>query len=81
MRLVIVRDLAIGEDHAVVAARVDDNWIVLDNRRLALVEDSDMQRVVPLFVLRSRRRQAVHARALAAGTPRGWTPRLSGRAR
>ncbi len=51
LRLVIVRDLAVGEDHAVVAARLDGSWIVLDNRRLALVEDGDMRRMVPLFVL------------------------------
>ena len=51
LRLVIVRDLALGQDHAVVAARLDQKWIVLDNRRLALVEDVEMPRVVPLFVL------------------------------
>jgi len=51
VRLVIVHDLAIGEDHAVVAARFDGDWIILDNRRLMLVKDSDMRRTVPLFVL------------------------------
>jgi len=51
VRLVIVRDLANGEDHAVVAARLDESWIVLDNRRLTLVVDTDMPRVRPLFVL------------------------------
>jgi predicted transglutaminase-like cysteine proteinase len=40
VRLVIVRDLAVGEDHAVVSARLDGGWIILDNRWLALVEDS-----------------------------------------
>jgi predicted transglutaminase-like cysteine proteinase len=50
VRLVIVRDLANGEDHAVVIARLDERWIVLDNRRLALVVDTDMPRVRPLFV-------------------------------
>jgi predicted transglutaminase-like cysteine proteinase len=51
LRLVIVRDLAVGGDHAVVAARLDGNWIVLDNRRLTLVEDSQTRQMVPLFVL------------------------------
>ena len=51
LRLLIVRDLAGGEDHAVVAARIEEKWIVLDNRRLALVEDVEMPRVLPLFVL------------------------------
>lgn len=51
VKLVIVRNLAAGEDHAVVAARLDDKWIVLDNRRLTLLEDTEMPRVMPLFVL------------------------------
>ncbi len=51
VRLVIVRDLRVDQDHAVVAARLDGKWIVLDNRWLTLVEDSEMRRVVPLFVL------------------------------
>jgi len=51
LRLVIVHDLAVGEDHAVVAARLDEKWIVLDNRRLTLIEDTQMPRVLPLFVL------------------------------
>jgi predicted transglutaminase-like cysteine proteinase len=51
VRLVIVRDLGLGEDHAVVVVRFDEKWVVLDNRRLTLIEDVDMPRVVPLFVL------------------------------
>lgn len=51
LRLVIVRDLAVGEDHAVVVVRLDGSWIVLDNRRLILVEDTELRQVVPLFVL------------------------------
>ena len=51
LRLLIVRDLAAGQDHAVAAARLDGKWIVLDNRWLTLVEDVDMRRVVPLFAL------------------------------
>ena len=51
VKLVIVRNLATGEDHAVVAARLDDKWIVLDNRRLTLLQDMEMEGVLPLFVL------------------------------
>ncbi len=51
LRLVIVHDLSNGQDHAVVAARLATKWIVLDNRRLVLLEDSDMPRVLPLFAL------------------------------
>jgi predicted transglutaminase-like cysteine proteinase len=49
VRLVIVRDLASGADHAVAAARIDETWIMLDNRRLILTQDRAMARVVPLF--------------------------------
>lgn len=51
VRLVVVRDLTFGEDHAVVATRLNGDWIILDNRWLTLVEDSEMRRTVPLFVL------------------------------
>jgi predicted transglutaminase-like cysteine proteinase len=51
VRMVIIRDLLSGNDHAIVAARIEEKWIVLDNRRLALVEDVEMRRVRPLFVL------------------------------
>jgi hypothetical protein len=37
VKLVIVYNLAFDEDHAMVATRVDGEWIVLDNRSLALV--------------------------------------------
>ncbi len=51
VRLVIVRNLAAGEDHAVAAARLGGDWIILDNRWLILVKDSEMRRMVPLFEL------------------------------
>jgi predicted transglutaminase-like cysteine proteinase len=51
VKLVIVRDLAVGEEHAVVAARLDGHWFILDNRWLMLVEDSQIRQMVPLFVL------------------------------
>jgi predicted transglutaminase-like cysteine proteinase len=53
VKLVIVRNLAAGEDHAVVAARLDGAWIILDNRWLTMLGDSEMPQVVPLFVLDS----------------------------
>ena len=51
VKLVIVRDLIANQDHAVVAARLDGKWVVLDNRRLTLLEDAEMPAVEPLFVL------------------------------
>ena len=51
VKLVIVHNTAADEDHAVVAVRLDGDWIMLDNRWLTLVTDSAMRRAVPLFVL------------------------------
>jgi predicted transglutaminase-like cysteine proteinase len=51
VRLVIARNLVVGEDHAVVAARLDGSWMILDNRWLALVADVEIYRAVPLFVM------------------------------
>jgi predicted transglutaminase-like cysteine proteinase len=51
VRLIIVRNTAVNEDHAVAAVRLDGHWIVLDNRWLTMVADRDMAQIVPLFVL------------------------------
>ena len=51
LKLVLVRNLLRDEDHAILAARVDGKWYVLDNRWLALVPDSQLAHVIPLFVL------------------------------
>ena len=51
LRLVIVRDLGLGEDHAILAVRDSEKWLLLDNRRLVLVEDGELRRVEPLFAL------------------------------
>ena len=51
VRIVILRNVLQREDHAVVAARVDGQWLILDNVRLALVRDTDMVRWIPEFVL------------------------------
>jgi predicted transglutaminase-like cysteine proteinase len=50
VKLVIVHDLAADENHAVVAVRLNGDWIMLDNRWLTLVQDIEMRRVIPLFV-------------------------------
>ena len=51
VKIVILRNLLPKEDHAVVAARVTGQWLILDNRRLALVRDTEMVGSVPKFVL------------------------------
>jgi hypothetical protein len=32
-------------------ARLDDRWLTLDNRRMAMVEDADLRNYRPLFVI------------------------------
>jgi hypothetical protein len=39
-----------NEDHAVLAARVDGEWLILDSRTLTLVRDTDVTRTAPIFV-------------------------------
>jgi predicted transglutaminase-like cysteine proteinase len=54
IRLVVLRDLIRGEDHAVVLARLDGHWLTLDNRRMAMIEDIDIRNHRPLFVIDDR---------------------------
>jgi predicted transglutaminase-like cysteine proteinase len=51
VKLVIVRNTEADEDHAVVAVHADGGWIMLDNRWLTLIEDNNMSKAIPLFVL------------------------------
>lgn len=51
LRIVIMRDTIRGEDHAVTAARLDDRWLTLDNRRMAMVEDAHIRNYRPLYVI------------------------------
>ncbi|WP_166299208.1 transglutaminase-like cysteine peptidase [Bradyrhizobium sp. 2S1] len=51
LRIVVMHDLIGGEDHAVVAARLDGRWLTLDNRRMAMIEDSDIRSFRPTFVI------------------------------
>ena len=51
LRIVVMRDTIHGEDHAVAAARLDGQWLTLDNRRMAMVEDSNVRNYQPTFVI------------------------------
>ena len=51
LRIVVMRDTINGEGHAVAMARLDRHWLTLDNRRMAMVEDSDVRNIRPLFVI------------------------------
>ena len=51
IRIVVLRDLMRGEDHAVVLAHLDGHWMTLDNRRMSMIEDIDVRNHRPLFVI------------------------------
>jgi predicted transglutaminase-like cysteine proteinase len=51
LRLVIVRDRLVRQDHAVTAVREDGRWLLLDNRHDVLLERKDAWHFIPLFVL------------------------------
>jgi predicted transglutaminase-like cysteine proteinase len=50
VKLVVVRELVDNERHAVVAARLNGDWVILDNRSLTLTQDIEMRGMNPLFV-------------------------------
>jgi predicted transglutaminase-like cysteine proteinase len=51
LRIVILRDDIREEDHAVVAARLDGNWLMLDNLHMIMVEDQQVRDYRPLFLI------------------------------
>ena len=51
LRIVVMRDTIHGEYHAVAMARLDGHWLTLDNRRMAMVEDSYVRNYRPTFVI------------------------------
>jgi predicted transglutaminase-like cysteine proteinase len=54
VRIVVFRDIIGGEDHAVTLARLNDHWLALDNRRMAMIEDANLRNVRPLYVIDER---------------------------
>jgi predicted transglutaminase-like cysteine proteinase len=54
LRLVLVRDRAVRQDHAVLAARLDGHWLILDSRRSDLMNDSDATSFTPLYAINGR---------------------------
>jgi predicted transglutaminase-like cysteine proteinase len=51
LRIVILRDDTHKEYHAVVAARLDGNWLMLDNRHMVMVEDQQVRGYHPVFLI------------------------------
>jgi predicted transglutaminase-like cysteine proteinase len=59
LRIVLVRDQAIQDDHAVVAVRHDGRWLIMDNRysnlmSANLVSDGEALSFTPLFAINDR---------------------------
>jgi predicted transglutaminase-like cysteine proteinase len=51
LRIVVMMDTVRHEGHAVAAARLDGHWLILDNRRTAMIEDTALRGYRPLFVI------------------------------
>jgi predicted transglutaminase-like cysteine proteinase len=51
LRLVLARDRAVRQDHAVLAARLGDRWLILDSDRAELIEDASASNFTPLFAM------------------------------
>lgn len=51
LKIVLVRDRTVREDHAVLAVRHDGTWLILDNRHNRLVADGESTDLSPLFAL------------------------------
>jgi predicted transglutaminase-like cysteine proteinase len=51
LRIVLLRDAAIGEDHAVTAVRTADGWRILDNRRDGVLRDGDLPNYMAVAAL------------------------------
>ena len=51
LRLLLVRDQSVRQDHAVVAIRDDGRWLLLDNRYSRLLDAAEAHQFVPLFAI------------------------------
>ncbi|WPO38874.1 transglutaminase-like cysteine peptidase [Tardiphaga sp. 42S5] len=51
IKMMLVRDMAVRQDHAVLTVRVDGRWLVLDNRYSRLSETRDLPHFMPLFAI------------------------------
>ena len=51
LKIVILKNAWPDEDHAALAVRADSQWLILDNRTLTMVRDTDVTRATPEYVL------------------------------
>jgi predicted transglutaminase-like cysteine proteinase len=74
LRLLIVRDTSAHTDHAVLAVRDGDRWLILDNRWSRLIEENDAAFFAPLFALDAAGVQSYPAAAVASAKPTPHKP-------
>ena len=67
-RLVVVSIKSRRMDHAVLAVREDQRWLILDNRRMAIVDVADTTEYVPLLEFNHRGMRQFVKPALAEDT-------------
>jgi predicted transglutaminase-like cysteine proteinase len=67
VKIVTLKNFFPNDKHAAVATRVDGQRLILDNRTLTLVRDTDVTRAIPEFVLDSESTswQLIHPHGLA----------------
>ena len=51
VKIAILHNFLPNEDHALLAARVNGEWLILDDNKLALVRDTDVVKAQPKFLL------------------------------
>jgi predicted transglutaminase-like cysteine proteinase len=74
LRLLVGRVSTTGGAHAVLAARLDGHWLILDNRRMAMVEDEHAFDLQPLFAFDSVGVKEFGGRAFAVAAAPAQTP-------
>jgi predicted transglutaminase-like cysteine proteinase len=75
LRIVVMRNTLSGEGHAVAAVQLDGHWWMLDNQRMAMVEDANVRNFQPLFVIGQSGVMKYEAFPLLAAAPeRDVTP-------
>ncbi len=70
LRLVILEDDKLQAEHAIVAVREDGEWLILDNRTMAILSPADTQQYRPLFVLNWQSAQTIKTAAVDPTTDR-----------
>jgi predicted transglutaminase-like cysteine proteinase len=74
LRLLLVRDLAVRQDHAVLAVRENGRWLVLDNRHPLLVGTMALPHFTPLFALDHQGVSLFAAPYVNGPAPAGFEP-------